>query len=195
MRTSGITARQAQAKVNPYQRNSLNQNLIGEQTLSFPQSSTSTFSATAGDGNEHQPPIVVDDNQVKESNKLNNSAVKVLYPEATYDLEILASDISLSTNTADMYQDVKITSRITNKGTMNAYNVQVKYYLDDPATPFELATQTVDIASNATITHEYTWRANKAGVNMPLTILADRSTTCRLATNNKASVRSRSIRT
>jgi subtilase family serine protease len=120
---------------------------IGEQFLAFPgQASTIvTFSAAVNDGNEHVYTIVVNpDNLIKESNKLNNTAIKALYPQATYDFEILPQDITVSTNPANFLQDVTITSKVTNKGTMNAYNVQVKYYIDDPVAPFEIATQTLD---------------------------------------------------
>ena len=56
---------------------------------------------------------------------------------------------------------------------MNAYNVQLKYYIDDPQGSFDIATATVDIPAGATVTNEITWRANKAGQNLPVTVLAD----------------------
>ncbi len=149
---------------------------VGEQTLAFPgQSSTAvTFFATARDGNEHRFYIVIDpENEVKEPNKLNNSAVKVLYPEATYDFEILSSDVTVSANTVNMQQDVTLTAKITNKGTMNAYNVQVRYFIDEPGAPFEIGTKTLDIPANGSVTDTFTWRANKAGANLPVSVQAD----------------------
>ena len=119
-------------------------NKIGEQTLAFPgQSSvTVTFNAVAKDGNEHRFYIVVDpENLIKEPNESNNTALQILHPQATYDFEILPSDISVSANPVDIFKDVKITSKITNKGTMNAYNVQVKYYIDENGSPFDIATR------------------------------------------------------
>lgn len=166
----------ATAKVVLYKGSIADQNKLGEQTLSFPglASTSVTFSAMAQDGSEHRFYIVVDpDNVIKESNELNNTAVKILSPEATYDFEILSSDVTVSPNTADMSQDVEVTAKITNKGTMTAYNVQVKYYIEDTVVPFNIGTQTVDIPAGATITNEITWRANKAGVNMPLTAQVD----------------------
>jgi subtilase family serine protease len=149
---------------------------IGEQTLAFPcQSSvTVTFPVTIPDGNEHRFYVSIDpENHVKESNESNNIVLKVLYPQATYDFEILSSDISVYPNPVDMFQDVKIISKITNKGTMNAYNVQLKYSIDDPNGVFDIATATVEIPAGTTITNEVTWRANKAGVNLPVTVLVD----------------------
>ena len=178
IRNLGQTA--ATATVFLYEGSISDQNKIGEQTLTFPGQQTTefttvTFSATARDGNEHRFTIVVDpDNQVKESSELNNTAVKMLYPEATYDLEVLPGDVTVAPGTTDMLQDVRITARISNKGTMNAYNVKVRYFIDIPGAPFELATLTIDmIPANGAVTRELTWRANKAGTDMLLTVQAD----------------------
>ncbi len=182
----------AQAKVVLFDGDPANGNKLGEQTLMFPglSSTTVTFASMIKDASEYRFTIVVDpDNLVKESNKLNNIAVKILSVEATYDFEVLSSDLTVSANPADMLQNVVITAKITNKGTMNAYNVQVKYYIDDPVNPLEIATQTIDIPAGATITKQTTWRANKAGVNIQLTVFADpfNNFTELSETNNKAS--------
>lgn len=166
----------SQAKVSLYEGSISDASKIGEQVLAFPgQSSvTVTFNAVARDGNEHIFYIVLDaENLIKEPSENNNTAAKALMPQPTYDFEILQPDISVSQTAVDMYHDVKITSKITNKGTMNAYNVQLKYYIDEPSNSFEIATLTVDIPAGAMITNEYTWKANKAGENMTLTAYAD----------------------
>ena len=183
----------SQAKVALYEGDpSTSSGQLAEQAVAFPgrQATTVTFSVTISDGNEHRYYIVVDpDNLVKESSEANNSAVSVIRPEATYDFEVLASDITVSPNPVDMFQDVKITSKITNKGTMNAYNVQVKYFIDDTGNPYELGTMTIDIPANTTVTKEVTWRANRAGTNLPVTVQADPfDNFAELSeTNNKAS--------
>jgi len=149
---------------------------LGEQIIAFTgqASTTVTFSVTISDVNEHRFYISVDpENLIKESNEVNNMALNILRPEATHDFEILPSDITVSQNPVDIFKDVKITSKITNKGTMNAYNVQVKYYIDEGGIPFDIATSTVDIPANSTITNEITWRTNKAGENLLLTVFAD----------------------
>ncbi len=181
-----------EAKVVIYDGNAATGTKIGEQTLAFPgqAATTVTFSTVINDGNEHFYTIVVDpDSLIKESNKLNNTVVKALIPEPTYDFEVLSSNLTVSANPADMFQDVTITAQITNKGTMNAYNVQVHYYIDDPVSPFEIATRTADIPAGATITNTTIWRTNKAGVSMPLTVTIDplNNFTEQSKTNNKAS--------
>jgi flagellar hook assembly protein FlgD/Tol biopolymer transport system component len=187
----GMTA-VPQAKVALYDGDLSAGNKLGEQTLSFlgQQAVAVTFSIVVNDGNEHLYTIVADpDNQVKDSNRLNNKAVKLLTPTATYDFEVLAQNITISSNPANILQDVQFSAQITNKGTMNAYNVQVMYFIDDPGAPFEIATQTVDIPAGATVTSQATWRANRAGVNMPLAVQVDPFNTFTeiSKTNNKAS--------
>ena len=86
----------------------------------------------------------------------------------------------------DQYQNVTIAAKITNKGTMNAYNVQVRYFIDEPGNPFEIATRTVDVPAGSSITDEITWRANKAGENMPLAVQIDPYDTELSGSNNKA---------
>jgi subtilase family serine protease/prenyltransferase beta subunit len=165
-----------QAKVVVYDGMVSEANKVSEQVVGFPGQSSVTvsFSVIIGDGNEHRFYISVDpENLVKESNETNNIASKILYPEPTFDLEILPSDISVSPNPVDVFSDVKIASKITNKGTINAYDVQVKYYIDEVGGPIDIATVTVDIPANSAVTKVITWRANKAGENLPITVYAD----------------------
>ncbi len=167
-----------QAKVVLYEGAVSGENKVGEQVLAFPgqSSTTATFSVTVTDGNEHRYYIVLDpEGAVRESNEQNNTVLKILYPEPTYDFEILPSDISVAAERVEIFEDVTISSKITNRGTMNAYNVQLKYYIDGPGETFDIATVTVDIPAGATITNEYTWRTNKAGDDLAVTVTADPS--------------------
>jgi len=149
---------------------------IGEQIIAVPgqSSATAQFPITITDGSEHMFYVYVDpENLVQELNKTNNTAMNSFKPASTYDFEILASDIAVSPGVVDIFKDVKISSKVTNKGTLNAYNVQIKYYIDEAGGPFELATATVDIPANSTISNEITWRTNKAGANLPVTVYVD----------------------
>jgi hypothetical protein len=68
---------------------------------------------------------------------------------------------------------VRIVAQIANKGTINACNVQVKFFIDELGGPIDITTATVDIPSNSTITREILWRANRAGENFPITVHVD----------------------
>jgi subtilase family serine protease/fibronectin type 3 domain-containing protein len=149
---------------------------VGEQTLAFPSASavTVTFSVPIPDGNSHTFHLAVDpDNLVKESDKTNNTAVKTLLPELTYDFAVNQGDLTLSINPVDIFKDVKLTARVANKGTSNAYNVQLRFFIDEPGAPFEIATITTDIPAGGAVTKEITWKAAKAGTDMPLTLQVD----------------------
>ena len=181
-----------QARISLYEGDPASGNKIGEQVLSFAgqTSTTVSFSVPVSDNNGQYFTIVADpDNLVMESNKLNNKASSALAFDATYDLQVLPSDITVSTNPINLFQDLKIIARITNNGTMNAYNVQVKYFIDDTTAPVDIVTQTVDVPAGATITNEVTWRTNKAGNELLMTVLVDpfNVVTETSKTNNKAS--------
>ncbi len=164
---------------------------VGEQLVAFPgQSAVSiSFPIIIRDGNAHKFYISIDpDNVVAESNKVNNVAVNMISPATTYDFETLSSDISFSQNPVDITKDVTISSKISNKGIMNTYNVQVKYYIDDPAGRIDIATATVDIPANAVIASQVVWKTGKAGSNLPVAIEVDPNNafTEISKTNNKA---------
>ncbi len=164
---------------------------IAEQKVAFPGQSTVSlsFPVVISDGNTHKFYISVDaDNAVVESNKNNNTAYNILSPSTTYDFEVLSSDISFSQNPVDITKEVAITARISNKGTRNAYNVQVKYYIDEVSGKIDIATATVDIPANTTISSRVVWKTSRAGGNLPITVEVDPGNTFTETskTNNKA---------
>jgi len=149
---------------------------VGEQTLAFPALSSVmvTFSVPIPDGKSHTFYLVVDpDKLVKESDETNNTAVKALLPELTYDLAVAQGDITLSGNPVDIYKDIKIAARVINKGTSNAYNAQIRFFIDESGAPYEIATLTTDIPAGGEVTKEVIWKAAKAGIDMPLTVQVD----------------------
>jgi subtilase family serine protease/flagellar hook assembly protein FlgD len=149
---------------------------VGEQVVAFPGLSptTVTFSVPVVDGNGHYFYVAVDpESLVKESNKNNNSAVKALLPEPTYDFEVLAADLAVSPSPVDMGHNVTITAKIANRGTSDAFNVPVRFFIDDPAAPLDIATVTVDVPAGGSVTKTVTWKTSRAGTGMPLTVVAD----------------------
>ncbi len=167
----------AQAKVALFEGDPSLGNKIGEQTLVFPGQSTTTvtFYVEVKDGNEHIYYIVLDQEDIiKESNEANNKAVKILEPQLTYDLEISNESVTLSSALIDKYQDIKVTSQIKNTGTVDAYNVHLRYSIDKNGMVHEIATITLDVVpANGTATNEITWMADMAGENMRLIVEVD----------------------
>ncbi|MBI5485404.1 MAG: hypothetical protein HY888_13240, partial [Deltaproteobacteria bacterium] len=153
---------------------------LAEQSLAFPGQSpvTVTFSIPVTNAAGHVYYVVADpDNLLKEQNKDNNRAAKALLPEITYDFQVQAGDIAVSPNPVDIGKDVKITVRVTNHGTSDAYNVPVRLYINQPGAPQEIAQLTVDIPAGGSANKEVTWRAGLPGVNLPLTVQIDPNNT------------------
>ncbi|HAK59550.1 MAG TPA: hypothetical protein DCO77_04095, partial [Nitrospiraceae bacterium] len=164
----------ATAKVFLYDGDPALGNRIGEQEAAFlgERATTVTFQAVVADGNTHYYYVVVDpDNSVKETSETNNQAVKVLYPEQTYDFAV--TSLTVSPTAVEMFQNVTIRAEINNSGTTDGYAVQVRYYIDEPGAPFQIATRTLDLSSNGSVIDEFTWRANKAGADLPVTVVVD----------------------
>lgn len=183
----------SQAKVSLYEGNIDPAHKLSEQTLAFPgQSSvTVTFSIPVTSATGHVYHVVVDpDNQIKETNKDNNQAAKSLLPEITYDFQILNSDLVVTPNPADAGKDVKISLKVSNRGTSDAYNVPVCIFIDQAGSPVEIAQVTIDVPAGGSVVREVAWRASLAGVNLPLTVQVDPNNTFTETSkdNNKASV-------
>lgn len=164
------------AKVAIYDGEIAPEKKVGEQTVALPGQSpvTVTFSVSVPDGATHYYYVVADpDNLIKETNKENNSAARALAPEATYDFEIVPGGVTVSANPVDFSQEVTITAKVTNKGTMTAYNVPIRFFIDMVGAPYEIATITADIPAGGSVVKEVVWKAAKAGVNLPLTVQVD----------------------
>ena len=151
--------------------------LVDEQVLSFPGQAATRVSFMAAPLNRgDQRFIVVADpaNRLREANRLNNSASKIVKFLSNLDLEVLPSDIAVSVNPAEMAQDVTITAGIRNKGSMDAYNVLVNFFVDAPGARYDIITKTLDVVpANRTVPTEAVWRTNRAGTNLPLTVVLD----------------------
>lgn len=166
---------------------------LAEQTVAFPGMSptTVTFSFPVTDGNGHYLQVVLDpDGQVYESDKSNNSAAKAFLPESTYDFGVVTGDLAVSQNAVDINNDVTITTRITNRGTSDAYNVQARFFIDEPGAPYDISTVNVDIPAGGSVTKQIVWKASKGGANLPLTVQIDPLNLFSELTkeNNKASI-------
>jgi len=164
------------AKVVLYENAVSGQNKLTEQTVAvYGQScATAIFQVTINNGNGQYFYLSVDpDNLIKEASEQNNTALRILFPESTYDFEVFSTDLNVTPETADYYQEVVIHSRMSNNGTLNAYNVPLRYFLDLPEGPNEIATVYVDLPAGGTINHEYVWVADTPGVSLPLKVIVD----------------------
>jgi subtilase family serine protease/Tol biopolymer transport system component/flagellar hook assembly protein FlgD/fibronectin type 3 domain-containing protein len=149
---------------------------IGEQTVNIAAGASTlvSFTSTVSDGKGHFIYAVADpDNQLDECIESNNKAGKLLNTKMTYDFQAL--NIDASPVSVDMLGTITLTARISNRGTSDAFNVPVRYYIDAPNHPYEIATLNTNIPAGQTVEQSVTWKADLAGENMPLIIQADPS--------------------
>ncbi|RJQ75553.1 MAG: hypothetical protein C4519_15545 [Desulfobacteraceae bacterium] len=163
-----------EAKVAIYQNAVSEENKLGEKLVAFPAKSSveAQYTVTVAEGGTRRYFIVIDpDRLIVESSRVNNTAIKALYPTDSYDLEV--SSVSAAPGTVDLMQSVAIGASIKNKGTTNAYQVAVRYSLDTPQSAVLLRTAHVDIPAGATTHHEITWKANYPGENLRINVQVD----------------------
>ncbi|TAN41053.1 MAG: hypothetical protein EPN25_05690 [Nitrospirae bacterium] len=149
---------------------------IGETTASVQGEDfvVVSFSTTVNDASDHKYIVSVDpDNQVPESVETNNTAWNVLKNSLVYDFEVLQGNLSALPNPVDLGQDVTISAKISNKGRQNAYSVHVRYYLDLPGAPLDIATTTVDIPAGGSVSDQVTWKTSRPGPDLPVTVHVD----------------------
>jgi Tol biopolymer transport system component/subtilase family serine protease/fibronectin type 3 domain-containing protein len=166
---------------------------VGEQWVDLPALSSVSvnFPIHLGDGKGHPFTVIVDpDNRIKESNESNNKAETVLSSVVVYDFEISPADISVEPNPADFRDDMRISARIFNRGSRDAFNVQVRFSVEQEGGVFDLSTLTLDIPAGTAATGEFVWSADRVGVDLPLSVQVDPFNGFQelSETNNRASV-------
>jgi len=145
---------------------------VDSRTISMEGNSSTTLSlrVTVTDGNIHRLYVVIDpEGSVREATTSNNTAMKALYPAATYDFAV--TDVSLSPEETDIFHTVTITAQVTNRGTRDAYGknaVPLLYAVNG----MEIATVNVDIPAGSSIIRDIPWRASIAG-DLSVSVQAD----------------------
>lgn len=164
------------AKVVLYEGSVSESTRIGEQLVSLSGESATTlnWNVPIPASKARSLWIVIDpENLIRESNESNNVAGKLLPLEPTYDFEILPSNVWVSENPVDYSREVRIGSKVSNSGTMNAYNIQVKYFIDENGNSLEIGTSVVDIPAGEAVLSEVVWKANKVGEVLRVRALVD----------------------
>ena len=149
---------------------------LSEQVVSIAGQSTVplSFAVEVDDGEAHRYYLVVDpDDAVEESSESNNTVLKTIYPDATYDFELTSAGLTVSPVTVDFLQDVTISATVKNSGTRSAYSVPVRYSAITPSGQIDIATVTVDVPAGSSATKEVTWRADQVGSDMDVVVSVD----------------------
>ncbi|MEN8134500.1 MAG: CARDB domain-containing protein [Thermodesulfobacteriota bacterium] len=166
---------------------------IAEKLVSISSQSSTTvvFNTTIKDGNAHYFYAVVDpENLIKEASEQNNSALRILYSEPTYDFEILPGDISVVPVEGNIYEPLTISGLIKNNGTVDAYNVPLNVLADNGSGPIVVVTKSVDLPSGETTPYSIPWVPEISGLALSLSLVVDphRAFTEVSEVNNSATV-------
>lgn len=165
-----------QAKIAVYDGIVTSENKVAEQIAAFPGRSavTLTFSIPVTNSKGHVFHVIADpDNHLVESDENNNHSLKSLLTETTYDFKVQTGDVVVGPNPVEIGKDVKVTVKVANSGTSDAYSVPVRFFIDQPGAPLDVATLAVDIPAGGNVTRDVSWRASLAGVDLPLTVQID----------------------
>ncbi|MDA8140217.1 MAG: hypothetical protein M0036_16340, partial [Desulfobacteraceae bacterium] len=142
---------------------------VGERQIAVGAQSSVTvvFPFTVIDGESHNYILVADPaGLVPERNEYNNTAIKLLTSNPTYDFSIGAHDLALSTTTAEMGQPVTITAHIRNNGNRDGFNVPVRFFIVKEAVEYDIATLNFDLPAGGQIDRQVIWNADRPGNDM-----------------------------
>lgn len=152
------------------------QHLLAEQSAAFPGlgKTTLTFPLELVEGRTYSLIVVVDpDGEITELDKGNNRAGRTLMAEATHDFAITERSLSLSRSEVAQGSELTINALISNSGTSDAYNVPLRFYLDDRGQQIEIATPTVDLPAGQVTPVVINWYATYPGESLQVVASVD----------------------
>jgi subtilase family serine protease len=149
---------------------------LGEQVVACPGRSETvvTFAVPVTEGRERLLTVAVDpDGVIEESNEGNNQASKALRPAASVDFALAPDRVTLSASAVEQFQTVAIRATVANRGTQDAFDVPVRFFIDLAGALVEIATLAADLPAGGEATVETSWLATLSGAALPVTIVAD----------------------
>ncbi|MCF8056075.1 MAG: hypothetical protein K9K37_05500 [Desulfocapsa sp.] len=164
------------AKVVLYEGAVSESNRLGELfiTISGQSSETIVFNTTITNGSSHHYYVVVDpDDLINESSEQNNSALRIVYPEATYDFAISPEDISVAPAIGNIFEPLTISAKATNNGTVDAFNVPLHLVADNGSGPIIVASKTIDLPAGQSVDLSFSWIPEISGVGISLSLVLD----------------------
>lgn len=151
-------------------------NKVGEMSVFITGRSSTTvvFNTTINDAGIHHYYAVVDpENLIKETSEQNNSALRILYSEPTYDFEILPENISFVPTEGNIYEPLTISTVIKNNGTVDASNVPLNIVVDNGSGPIIVATKSVDLSAGKAIAYQISWSPEISGPGLSFSVVLD----------------------
>jgi len=166
----------AEVKVVLYEGAEYDSSKIGEQSISISGQSSETvvFPASITAGRPYHFSVAVDpDNLIKESSEQNNSALRIIFPESTYDFAIVPDGISVSPPAGDIFEPLSVNAAIANHGTIDAFSVPLHLVADRGNGPITVATQTIDLPAGQSVDLSLAWVPEISGASISLSLVLD----------------------
>lgn len=100
---------------------------------------------------------------IEDANRDNNLATVSVETSPSVDLEVLTTDLHMSSSQVYVGDDVTLTAVIRNKGTLEVPASTVRYSLNDGSSSQELRLNTPALAAGSEQTQQLTWLADRPG--------------------------------
>ncbi|MFZ5799267.1 MAG: CARDB domain-containing protein, partial [Thermodesulfobacteriota bacterium] len=175
VRNSGMTD-VAEVKLVLYEGALSESGKVGERTLSVAgqAAETAVFNTSITDGSPHHFYVVVDpDNLVNEASEQNNSALRIVYPEATYDFAVAPEDISISPSEGGIFEPLAITATVVNRGTVDAISVPLHLVVEQGGVPLTVVARSIDLPAGQEVDVAIAWVPEISGTALPLSVVLD----------------------
>jgi len=175
VRNSGMSE-VGEAEVVLYEGAASEAGLIGRKMIAVAGNSSETvvFDTSITDGRPHHYFVVVDpDDLVREASKQNNSALRIVYPESTYDFAVSAEEIFSDPAAGSVYDPLAVSVIVRNNGTVDAFDVPLQLTVDRGAGPMVVAGRTVDLPAGQAVNLSLTWVPEIFGAGIPLSVIID----------------------
>ncbi|MFZ5863148.1 MAG: CARDB domain-containing protein [Nitrospirota bacterium] len=149
---------------------------VGETTVDVPgrghAPASVSFDVTRT--GSHRYWVVLDPtNAIVEADETNNRAAITLPVQSTLDFFVNPASVTLSQSPIALGTNLVVSATVGNSGTTDAFGVQLRVSLDDPAGAIDLGTQTLDLPSGAMRPVSITWRTSRAVTGAPVVIRID----------------------
>lgn len=149
---------------------------IGSHQVNIPARSSAElrFPVSISSGNAQLFTVVADPNkEIAEWREDNNQATALLPVAAQYDFSVDAAELVVTPQPASVGAPVTVSARIANRGTLPAYNVQVRFNVQAEGQSLNIATLTLDLPAGETVARSFAWIPAVAGQGLALTVEVD----------------------
>ena len=149
---------------------------VADRRVEIPGQGSAMVSLTfdVQSASDHHYFVVADPlHEIPESDRTNNSASALLSASVTLDLAVDPGGLSFSENPVGVGHDVTISAAVRNQGTTGAFDVPVRFSIDDATGPIALGTRSVNLQPGEARTMSIVWRTVRPMANASVVVDID----------------------